>query len=389
MGEANKLAKKTNFSVNNNQYYRVTATVGYNSEGKQIQKVFYGESKKEAEQKKIDYLAQINKGLAIDFDKIKFGAYFDSWLWNVHKLALKPSSFERYEGIFRNYIKPSDFYNLNLTEVRSANIQIYYNYLFQEKNKSSETIHSINKLMKTFFNYCIDEDIIYKNPCKKINIPQDIDVEDNKVEIFTTEEIDKITNEIFDKNTHHIFLVALATGLRQGELISLNVNDIDFNKKVIQVLKTAKKVSVFNKDREKSRELLIYKPKSKNSVREVPYLAQIEGLLKRIIYLEKEKHLRLGVPYRGIFVTNSTCNYYDASNLRASWARLLKRLNIPFRKYHALRHTFCSIMYYNEVPLLTAAEIMGHSFDMTAKIYTHIETSQKVQAIKDIKILNM
>ena len=63
------MPKKTNFSVNGSNYYRVTATVGKNPDGSPIRKQFYGDSKKAAEQKRDEFLAGLRQGLSVDYQK--------------------------------------------------------------------------------------------------------------------------------------------------------------------------------------------------------------------------------------------------------------------------------------------------------------------------------
>ncbi len=64
------MAKKTNSSINGNEYFRIRVVIGKTEDGKDILKNFYGKSKKEAEQKKLEYLSDIDKGLDIDYKEM-------------------------------------------------------------------------------------------------------------------------------------------------------------------------------------------------------------------------------------------------------------------------------------------------------------------------------
>ncbi|WKV08156.1 hypothetical protein Q2T46_11525 [Thermoanaerobacterium sp. CMT5567-10] len=149
------MAQKTNYTKNGNEYYRVTATIGRDSEGKLIRKEFYGKGKKEAEAKRDEYLNGIKNGLNIDFKDVILGELMRTWLFEVVKVSRKPSTFARYEGLYRNYIKDSELYGLKISLIKSIQIQRYYNKLYQE-GKSSKTIKTLNKFLKTFFNYAVD-----------------------------------------------------------------------------------------------------------------------------------------------------------------------------------------------------------------------------------------
>ncbi|WP_411679759.1 hypothetical protein [Clostridium thailandense] len=166
------MARKTNTEINGSEYYRITATIGRDSNGKLIRKQFYGSSKKEAEDKKNEYLAGIKNGLNTDFKNAILGELMHSWLFEIVRLKVKPSSFQKYEGIFRNYIKERELYGSKISDLKSMQIQRYYNKLF-DNGVSSNVLKNLNKLLKQFLNYAFDEGYFLRNPIsgKKIVVP--------------------------------------------------------------------------------------------------------------------------------------------------------------------------------------------------------------------------
>lgn len=88
--------------------------------------------KKEAEQKRDEYLNQLKLGLNVDFDKASLGDLMHSWLYDFKRVSenIKPSTFSRYEGIYRKYIQPYPIASLRLTDVKTVVIQRFYNDLF-------------------------------------------------------------------------------------------------------------------------------------------------------------------------------------------------------------------------------------------------------------------
>ncbi|WP_373844517.1 hypothetical protein [Clostridium sp.] len=101
------MATKINVIKNGKKYYRVYLDLGRNSNGRRIRKEFYGKSKKEAEDKLEKYKNGLNSGLTSDYDKLTLGKVCELWLFAKVKNTVKPSTFERYEGIFRLYVKSS------------------------------------------------------------------------------------------------------------------------------------------------------------------------------------------------------------------------------------------------------------------------------------------
>ena len=193
---------KTNYDKNGSQYYRVTATIGKDSTGKAIRKEFYGKSKKDAESKKNTYLQAINFGLNIDHQEILLRDLMKTWLFEVLFISdkIKPSTFDRYEGIYRNYAVNSELAHLKVYSIKSIHLQRHYNDLF-EQGKSTSTLKNLNKLLKTFFNYAIAEDYLLKNPCTNIVFPSDSNFKkETDIVPLSDEEIEKIKQAI--KNTN-------------------------------------------------------------------------------------------------------------------------------------------------------------------------------------------
>ena len=120
------MAKKTNFEVNGKSYYKITRTVGHKPDGTAIKKVFYGTGVKEANEKADKYMNQLKSGMTLDFEYITIDELMYKWLFQIKKNEVKPSSFQSYEGTYRNYIKDSDIAGLKVYNTKSLQIQEYY-----------------------------------------------------------------------------------------------------------------------------------------------------------------------------------------------------------------------------------------------------------------------
>lgn len=230
-------------------------------------------------------MLDFKKGLN-DQKEATLGPVMSIWLFEVVRVSekIKPSSFERYEGIYRNYIKDSVIYNCNLRSLKSIEIQRYYNKLYEVDDKSHSIIKSIHKLLRTFLFYAVDEGYLEKNPCsgKRITIPGEAKTEDNTIEIFTDEELNLFQNSIIGHQYESLFLLALGTGLRKGELIALKDDEVDLEKCFVNVDETARMGNTFNAAGSKEYGLLTGTTKSSSTISSVPWNLR----RSRIFFLE-------------------------------------------------------------------------------------------------------
>lgn len=389
------MALKTNYEKNGKKYYRVTASVGRDANGKLIRKEFYGKSKKEAEEKRDKYINDINSGLNIDYKNINLGQLFHLWLFETIRVSdkIKPSTFERYEGIYRNYIKNSEIHGLILSQIKPMHLQRYYNKLY-DNGKSSSVIKNLNKLMKTFFNYARDQGYVLINPCegKKILIPgnsAEITHKEN-IEVFTDEEIKKIKDSIKAHRLKALYLLALGTGLRQGELLALKWDDINFTTEEVTVNKSIRQVNIISREGTKEYKTILQSPKSKTSNRIVPIPNSLIPILKQHNKNQKQEKLKAGSSYidnNFVFTTELGKNI-NSRNLTRSYERLLKKFDIPYKKFHTFRHTYATKLFEANVPLKTVQTLLGHSdISITANIYTHVMPKEKTKAVEKLNSL--
>jgi len=376
------MPKKTNFEANGSKYYRVTATIGKNPDGSAKRKPFYGKSKKEAENKRDEYMANIDRGLSVDFDKVVFRDIFKLWFDEVLKPTLAQSSIQRYETDYRLRIKNCVLSDMKLTEIKSIHLQSYYNSIVEKY--SANTAHNTNKLIKNFFKYCVKDNMIIKNPLDAVTLPKtESKTGDNKV--LSQQDIDTLIQASSADGDLFIFVFALFTGLRLGEILALTHNDIDFENNIIKVSKSVTYLTIDGEYKP-----VVSTPKTNSSIRDVPILEQLKAPLLRHISNEKEKHFKLGVLFKNknMLFSSEVCTYKDRQNVRKSLARTQKRLGMQVTTFHALRHSFCTLLAQKGVPLKTASVLMGHSnISVTAQIYTHVDNQELKKGIDKLSSL--
>jgi len=372
------MPKKTNFTANGSNYYRVTATIGKKSDGSPIRKQFYGSSKKEAEAKRDEYIAGLKQGLSVGYDKATFGMAFEHWLNHVQRHSIGLSTYAKYESFHRLHIADCRLAGMRLIDIKAANIQGYYNTLMDKT--TVKNIHQIHKLLKIFFKYCLKADILIKNPLLAVELPK-LPMKSDTNTALTDTDIEKLLNACKDDIKYFPYVFACFTGLRSGELLALSYKDLDFKNAMITVNKSVKHLNVDGKYQP-----LLSEAKTASSIRRVPILEEIQGLLNAHIKSIVDKTRVFNISGDFLLFPSDTGTYRDHSNFLQAFKRLCKSLDIQEGcTIHSLRHTFCTILARQGVSLLDASRLMGHSnVNITAKIYSHVSDDDKKNAVQKL-----
>lgn len=163
-------------------------------------------------------------------------------------------------------------------------------------------------------------------------------------------------------------LLALYTGMRIGEICSLEWQDIDFGQKTINICKTIGRIYDCETQ---STQKVMSTPKTKNSYREIPISPLLFKCLKRV---RKDA--------QGSFVVGSSSTPQEPRMYRDYFNRLLKKLEIPPIVFHGLRHTFATRCIESQCDYKTVSALLGHSnIATTLHLYVHPDLDQKKKCI--------
>ena len=360
------MARKTNIEINGIKYFQIYPTITL-PDGTKVRKKFYGTGKEDAIRQKEQYEKDLQDGV-LDPSETTMGSILKHWVYSIIRLdsTIKASSFERYEGIYRNYLKDSEIASMRLTSIDKKTVKSFYNRLFESAGLTKSQIQNIHKVLRKFFYYAIDHNMIQSNPCSKVAIPGEKEYGSEKIEIFTDDEINKIITSLEGNPNKFLVSFAFGTGMRLGELIALRHQDIkDGN---VHVSYTLSEHSVIDGDGNSVRVAELQIPKSKSSVRAIP--------LPRSVL---DQYIP-GEPGDFVF-TNANGNMIDKSNFRKQWEKILKKADVPYRKFHSTRHTYITRLLQKGAKIVVVKELAGHSEISMTMRYTHIGIDDKYEAV--------
>ena len=383
------MAKKTNTTVNGYDYYRTTKTIGHTPEGIAIKKQFYGTCKSEADQKANDYIEKLKNGIIADKNKCyTINILLPEWLFSVKINELADTSFESYEGTYRNHVEQYEISNVDICDIKSIMIQNFYNKL-SEDGQSEANIVKVHKLLNPFFKYCVKEGYVKSNPCSNTTIPKDknVDVdaiiEKKKVpfKYFTEEEV-KLLREAFEDNKYKdVIDFALGTGMRVGEIVGLKWIHLNFEKREIYVKSNTTRAAVFDKT---TRKKVGYKtkngkPKTESSIDIIPMSDFIYNLL-------------INLPRTSEYVFTANGHQIDKKDLQKVFKKKIEKLmeeneGFTYRVFHDLRHTFAVLLLLNGTDLFTIMKLMRHKKLSSTEIYLAVLPESKQNSVNKLNTM--
>ena len=372
---------------NGKLYYKATLTIGIDDKGKLIRKSFCSYKKQEVVNRMAEYKTQLNNGLISSDDKITLEQWFHTWLFEFRINELKDTSFERYEGIFRNYIKGSILGKKKLSGIRTAHIQAYYNTL-AEQGKSTNTIKTLNKTLKTCLNDALKQGYIVKNYCSLVTMPKsDIKEKEHDITFFTIEEQQRFIATLDKNRNRMLFILALGSGLRLGELMALKWDNVDMVNNTLSVTHAISRISKVGKDGSRTWSVLEHDPKTKSSIRTIPLPVNIVKELRKHKLEQDKEILKNGELYQknNLVFCTELGGYLDTRNLTRSYARALSKAGIEHKKFHSMRHTYATRLFENDVPIKTVQSLMGHNdITTTMNIYTHVTPEKMTDEVQKL-----
>jgi integrase len=355
------MASKTNCVINGIPYYRIRKKIGVDAEGKPIVKPFYGKNKGDAENQVKAW--EENHKAGIDKNE-NFSVFMKYYIENVFSNGDHAGGTKiRYKSVYNKYIKESEILNqYKMNEIGGQAIQRYFNSL----SVTYSTKIAIRNILTLFFHYAEQQGYCH-SPMGIIKISRD-KVKTKGIVIFSDEEVKKIIGSEktrYNSYNRFLFLFALGTGLRQGEILGLTYADIENGK--VRVVKQAVNSSEGRK---------IADTKTGNSIRYVPIPKTLLDELNEM----KKGHK----PTDNIFGSRYG-NLMDVNNLIRSYKRFLKSIGVPYKDFHTLRRTYATTLCENGIDIKTIADLLGNTVAVVAKYYAFVSDKKKIEAVDKIE----
>ena len=208
-------------------------TAGRKADGKLNRKSVYGNTRKEVKEKITQALSQVQQNIIIDKNDITvYELGLEILETKLSTNIIKETSYNSMSHSL-NKIKNSLIGNMKIQKVTYREIQLFYNSI---TNLSNSYIEKINILLNLIFNEALKRSYIYINPMINVIVPKS-NKETKEVDAFSLNEQKKFIEAIEHDKYKDIYYIAMFSGMRIGEILALQVNDIDFENNELHEIK--------------------------------------------------------------------------------------------------------------------------------------------------------
>jgi integrase len=334
-----------------------------------------GGKKEEVKQKLKEAQKQAEQGTLVASNKQRVSEYLEYWL-GVKKLEIKDNTYQNYSNSIRVQLIPV-LGKLQLQRLTTSHIQGCINQLISKPRKPS-TIHLAYTILKAALEDAIEWKLIGTNPCKGVVVPR---MEREELQVLNTEQVQVLLAAARGTDMEGLITLALATGLRRGELLGLKWSDVDFEKGVIRVQRT---LVFINGEGYKE-----VSPKTKTSRRSITLTGFAIMALRA--HRTRQIQARWQAPAwenKDLLFPDTTGGYMCFSTLQRHFKLLLEQAELPIIHFHSLRHSCATFLLKMKVPPKVVQEILGHSsIVITMDVYGHVIPGMQDDAMQQYNAL--
>lgn len=324
----------------------------------------YGKTRSEVSKKMSDVLSDVNAGKAVTTGRTTVKRYLEDW-FRAHKDRVRPSTADAYEVLLRLHAYPT-IGRVQLTRLDVHHLERMYAQKLEE-GLAPATVRQLHAILRNALDKAARVGTIARNPAALAKPPR---VPRKPIHPLTLEQVRSLLKEAQGDRHEGLYVLALSTGMRIGELLALQWRDVDLDADVLQVRKTLR-------HHRKGGGWTMAEPNSKRSRRRIALSTTAVAALRAHRARQATERLALVPAWEDhdLVFPASTGMPMRANNLRRrSFRPLLAAAKLPPKtRLHDRRHTAATLLLLQNVHVKVVSEMLGHSsVALTLDTYSHV-----------------
>jgi integrase len=336
-------------------------------EGKR--KSFYGKTRQAAARKLAAALRDRDAGLPVVGSAQTVGLYLTHWL-EASKPTVRERTWRGYETYVRRHALPT-LSAIPLVKLTAQHLQLLYAKKLAE-GLTSTSVHHLHAVLHRALDAALRLGLVQRNVGEMVDVPR---MRHHEMMTLSEAQAQTLLTTAQGGRLEALYVLALATGMRQGELLALKWRDVDLEGGTLQVRAPIH----YN-----GHAFVFAEPKTRYSRRRVALSPIAVEALRAHRVRQLEERIKLGAAWddMDLVFPNIIGRPLSASNLiRREFHPLLERAGLPQMRFHDLRHTAATLLLSRGINPKVVSEMLGHSHvSVTLGIYSHVMPHMQEQA---------
>ncbi|ACO45097.1 site-specific integrase [Deinococcus deserti] len=339
-------------------------TLGYGPDGKQQRRYFSAKTQAEAREK-LQALVSERNGGCLSSETLTLAAYLDRWL--THKQRdVKFNTHRSYEMTARVHIKPR-LGKVQLDKLTPLHIEELVSALLAEGQSAKVALGCV-KLLRTALTQAVRWQLVGRNVAQSVTPPKHTPKE---MQVWTPDEASRFLAVAREHRLYALFYLALATGMRRGELLGLKWESINM---------LAGTLVVQHNLIDRVSSVTLETPKTRASRRTIALSPDTVEALRAHRHSQWLEQCKAGEKWQehGMVFPSDVGTLMFPANLMGAFRRLCAKARVPAIRLHDLRHTSASLLIRANVPPKVVADRLGHTDPgFTLRVYAHVYEEQR------------
>lgn len=335
---------------------------------------FYGPTKETVRTRLKVAQRAVDDGKPVPNERVTLGDYLDRWLATLPATKLRPQTIDYYRNYVAAHIAGTELARKSLARLAPADLEaLYARKLAAGLNQTS--VHHLHAVLHRALAVALRQGTVARNVADLVDGPGVAKIE---MQVLKNDEPDRFLHAVAGKPLEALYVLAVTSGLRQGELLALRWASVDLDLGELEVVGSLS-------GQHRARQLL--PPKTGRGRRVSLAPAAVEALREHR-RRQTELRLQLGSIWldRGLVFSDESTRFGDylaRATLNRTLNRILREAGLPHIRFHDLRHTAATRMLSRGVHPKIAAEMLGHSsINVTLDRYSHVTATMQRDAVR-------